>query len=105
MTKVIGLDRNLGFGTVKLGDTATQGFTIHNFGNTELSFTGITATGGTGWAGLTAAPTSGIVPPSGALTVTVAFAPTVAQAYSTTLSVTSDATTGNNSCTVSGSGQ
>lgn len=104
VTKVIAVSGNLAFGTVNLGDSATRSFTISNSGTGPLTFTAITASGTTGSSGLAASPTNGVVQPSGSITVTVQFTPTVAQDYSAVLAITSDSTSGNNSISVSGSG-
>jgi hypothetical protein len=104
VTKVIAISGNLSFGNVTIGQTVTQTFTISNSGNAALTFTAILAIGGSGTAGNTASPLSGVVQPASSVTITVAFTPTLPQTYTATLSVMSDATSGNSSIGFSGTG-
>jgi len=104
ITKIISVTGNLAFGTVNLGTTAQQTFTIGNSGNTALAFTSFAESGGTGSAGFSASPTSGTVAPGSSLTVTVQFSPTLTQFYSNVLTVNGDQTNGNNAINVSGTG-
>lgn len=92
------------FGTVNLGDSSTRTFTIANAGNATLTFTGMTASGGTGTAGFAASPTTGTVAPGGTQIVTLRFTPTIAQYYSTVLTVTGDHTSGGPALNISGTG-
>ena len=103
-TRVINVSGDLGFGNVNFGETATRTFTIGNSGNSVLTFTSLNGVGGTGTAGLSASQTSGTVAPGASLTVSVRFAPTLAQTYSTTLTVIGDQTSGNNTVNVLGVG-
>lgn len=103
-TRIIDVTGNLAFGMVTVGDTAQRSFQITNSGNAPLTFTGLTATGGTGTSGYTASPTSGTVAAGGAVTVTVQFKPVTGQFYSHVLTVTGDQTSGNNAINVSGTG-
>jgi len=103
-TRIIGISGSLVFGSVNIGDTPTNTFTISNTGNAVLTFTGITASGGTGTAGLTASPQSATVPAGGSVTVALKFSPTIAQVYSATVTVVADQTSGSNSVAFSGTG-
>jgi hypothetical protein len=103
-TKIISVTGNLAFGNVNIGSKAQATFTIANSGNTTLTFTSLSAVGGSGPAGYTANPTSGTVAPGASLTVTVFFAPTAVQFYSAVLTVVGDQTSGNNAINVSGTG-
>lgn len=103
-TKIIAVAGNLAFGTVNIGSTATQTFTISNSGNAAITFTSLNASGGTGIAGYAASPTSGTVAPGATVTITVQFTPTIAQFYSCVLSVVGDQTAGGAAINVSGTG-
>ncbi len=97
-TRIIRLAGILNFGSVMVGQTATQTLTIHNDGNTALSVAGISYPAGfTGnWNGTIAAGAS--------WNVTVTFSPTTAQNYGGAVTVNSDRTSGNNTTICSGSG-
>lgn len=95
---------NLAFGNVNIGETMTRTFTIGNSGNATLTFTSLSAAGGTGATGYTASPTSGTVPPNGTVTVTMRFAPTAAGFWSHVLTVVGDQTGGGAAINVSGTG-
>jgi M6 family metalloprotease-like protein len=97
-TRVISLGGNLAFGTVPVGTTATRTLTISNGGTDPLTVTGIAYPAGFrgAWAGVVAA--------GGSQDVSVTFAPASLGAYSGTLTVTSDATSGTNTWPVSGTG-
>ena len=103
-TRIISVSGDLAFGSVAVGSAPTRTFTIANSGNAVLTFTGLNASGGTGTAGFTASPTSGSVAAGSSVTVTVRFTPTVAQSYSTVLTVAADQTSGTNTINVSGTG-
>ena len=103
-TRIIDVSGNLAFGTVNIGQTSTRTFTISNSGNSTLTFTGLTAVGGTGTAGYTASPTSGSVTAGGSQQVSITFTPTAEKFYSNVLTVTADQTSGNNAINVSGTG-
>lgn len=99
-TKIISLSGNLDFGSVIIGEASpTATLTVSNSGNTVLTVTSISYP--TGFTGNTSAFT---VPAGGSSNVTVTFTPLVAQVYGGTITVTSDATTGNNTITCSGTG-
>lgn len=104
-TRIISLSPgDLAFGNVDMGSSLTKTFTINNSGNGPLTFTGMTAQGGTGVDGFAATPTSGTVPAGGSTTVSLKFSPTAAKAYSHVLRVTGDQTSGNDGMNVSGVG-
>ena len=97
-TRVIGLSGNLAFGDVAVGTSATTPLTISNSGNSLLTWSGLS----TGNGVFTASPTSGTVAAGGSANVTLTFTPAARTSYSSTLTVTSDATSGTNTATVSG---
>lgn len=103
-TRIITVSGNLAFGDVNIGATSDRTFTVNNSGTGTLTFTSVSASGGTGTAGYTATPTSGTIAPGATLTMTVRFAPTIAQFYSAVLSVVGDQTSGGAAINVSGSG-
>jgi hypothetical protein len=98
-TRVIGLSGNLAFGNVTVNTTATATLTISNTGNSALAVSSITYPPGFSgnWA-------SGTVAAGGSQPVTVTFAPTAVQAYSGTVTVNSDKTSGTNTMAASGTG-
>jgi len=102
--KIISVSGDLAFGNVKVGETVQRTFTISNSGNQVLTFTGITATGGTGATGFTASPLTGTVQPGSSVTITVFFKPLTTGPFSTVATVTSDATSGTGTINVSGTG-
>src|SRR5258708_5338540 len=81
---------SLGFGNVDIGSNSSLGATLTNNGNSNVTISGVTITG----AGFsTSGVTSGtILSPNQSATVTVAFAPTVAQNFTGSVGVTSNAT-------------
>lgn len=103
-TKIITVSGNLAFGNVNLGSSATLTFSIANSGNATLTYTSLSASGGTGTAGYTATPLSGTIAPGSSQIVTVRFSPTIAQFYSNVLSVVGDQTSGGAAINVSGTG-
>jgi hypothetical protein len=100
-TKIISLEGSLALGNVEINQAKEGSITIRNSGNTTLSYTGITASGG-----LTsicqATPTSGSVAAGGSQTVRFVCTPTALGAFSGTVSITADHTSGTNSTTLSG---
>lgn len=104
VTKIITVSGNLAFGNVNIGTTADRTFTINNSGNTMLTFTSMSCTGGSGPTGYTASPTSGTIAPGATTTVNLHFAPTTSQFYSCVLNVVGDQTSGGAAINVSGSG-
>ena len=103
-TRIITVAGTLAFGNVNLGATADLTFTISNSGTATLTVTSLNAVGGTGAAGFTASWTSGTIAAGASQTVTLHFAPTVAQFYSNMLLALSDQTSGNAAISVSGTG-
>lgn len=103
-TRVIAVSGDLAFGWVDLGLTAEKTFTITNNGNSTLTFTSMSAIGGTGADGYVEDPTSGTIAPGDEQTITIRFTPTLPQYYSHILSIASDRTSGDNEILVSGIG-
>jgi len=103
-TRIMAVSGDLSFGNVMLGSTVDRTFTIGNTGNATLTFTSLSAVCCTGQAGFTATPSSGTIAPGAAQTITLDFAPTVAQFYSNVLTIASDRTSGGNEINVSGTG-
>jgi hypothetical protein len=95
------LSGNLAFGNVTVGQTATTTLTITNNGNSTLTISGSTVPGGGVY---TASWTNGTIPAGGSQQVTEFFAPTAAQSYNGTLTVTGDQTSGTNTIAISGTG-
>jgi len=102
-TRIIGLSGNLSFGSVPVGSTATATLTISNTGNAPLTVSGIAASGSMSSV-LLGSWLSGTIAAGGSQQVTMQLAPTAAQAYTGTLMVNSDATSGTNTISVSGTG-
>jgi hypothetical protein len=102
-TKVISLSGNLAFGNVPVGSSATRTLTVRNLGSGTLTVTGLAASGGMNSV-LAANWLSGTIAPGGAQDILIQFAPSSAQGYAGTLTVLSDATSGENSTPVSGTG-
>ncbi|OQX02381.1 MAG: hypothetical protein BWK80_58005, partial [Desulfobacteraceae bacterium IS3] len=98
-TKIIALSGDLSFGSVSVGATGQKSFTIQNTGNSALTVSSISyPTGFTGnW-------NSGTVAAGGSQAVTVTFAPTAAQSYTGSVTVSSDKTGGTNTLAISGTG-
>ena len=93
-------------GGVRVGESQSEVFTITNTGNSTLTVSGISfsSTYPNGNTVFTASPTSGTVAPGGSLAVTVTFRPVTAINIWTTMTVASDATSGNGSVLLSGIG-
>jgi hypothetical protein len=93
---------SLSFGNVDIGSNSSLGATLTNNGNSNVTISGVTITG----AGFsTSGVTSGtILSPNQSATVTVAFAPTVAQNFTGSVGVTSNATNSPATITLSGVG-
>ena len=99
-TRIIGLSGNLALGSVTVGTSASTTLTISNTGNSTMTWSGLS----TGNAVFTASATSGTVAAGGSVTVTLTFTPATATNYSSTLTVTSDATGGSATAGISGAG-
>jgi HYDIN/CFA65/VesB family protein len=102
-TRIIGLIGSLAFGNVQVGNRSSASLTITNSGNSALTVSGMTVTGGLGSV-FASSFTSGTISPGGSQQVTIQFAPTAAQTYSGTLNVNGDQTSGSNSIAISGTG-
>jgi hypothetical protein len=98
-TEIIGLSGNMAFGSVPVGTPASEILTISNTGNNSMTVTGITYPTGFGgdWS-------SGTVAAGGTQNVTVTLTPTAAQDYDGTITVASNATSGTNAISASGTG-
>ena len=99
-TRIIVLSGDMKFGKVTVGNTLTRTLTISNTGNNTLTWSGIT----TGNSVFTANPTSGTVAAGGSQAITLTFSPVAVTAYSGTLTVTSDKTSGSHTSALSGTG-
>ena len=97
-TRIISLIGNLPFGNVHVGTTAQRTMTIANSGDSPLMISSINYPAGFSGSW------SGSVPASGSQNVTVTFAPTEATNYGGTVTVNSDATSGTNTISASGTG-
>jgi len=103
-TRIVALSGDLAFGEVDLGSSAERSFTIANSGNASLTISSLSAVGGTGTAAFTASWTSGMIAAGGTQVVTVRFTPTLAQYYSSVLTVVGNQTSGNPGINISGTG-
>ena len=97
-TRTISLSGNLTFGGVVVNSSAQSTLTIANTGNSTLTVSSISYPSGFSgnWSGTITAGSS--------QPVTVTFSPTSATSYGGTLTVNSDATSGVNTITASGTG-
>lgn|GEM_PF-1912478 len=102
-TRIIGVDGNLAFGNVSVGSSKDAMFTIRNTGTGMLTVTGLSITSGLGTV-FTPSWTNGALAAGSTQTVTIHFAPTAAQAYSGTITVSADQTSGTNTIAISGTG-
>jgi hypothetical protein len=98
-TRIIGVNGDLAFGNVQVNTTAQRIMTITNSGNSVLTVSGINYS-----TNVFSGAWSGSITAGGAQAVTVTFAPTAATTYSGTVTVNSDATSGNNTISASGTG-
>ena len=97
-TKIIGLAGSLNFGNVTIGQTPTATMTISNTGNTALNVTSVSCPSGFSgsWSGSISAGNS--------QNVTITFSPSSVTTYSGSITVSSDATSGANTISCSGTG-
>jgi len=102
-TRVIGLTGDLTFGNVAVGQEVTRTLTITNSGNSTLTVSGMTVSGGTGGV-YKSSFTSGTISAGASRPATIYFAPTAGQSYSGTLTVNGDQTSGTNTASISGTG-
>ncbi len=101
-TRVINVSGNLAFGEVSVGSSRSATITISNSGNSVLTVTSLSASGGI--ASQSAASwTSGQIQAGSSQAVTITFQPTTAGTYTGTLTVVADHTSGSNSISISGS--
>ena len=97
-TRIISLSGNLAFGNVTVNSSAQSTMTINNTGNSTMTVSSISFPSGFSgsWSGTIAAGNS--------QNVTVTFSPTSETSYSGTMTVNSDATSGVNTISDSGTG-
>lgn len=96
---IIALSDTLAFGNVTVGTFAILPLTITNLGDSDLTFTNIELP-----VGFTASITAGVLAPETTTNVIVIFSPTDTRDYSGPVTVDSDATSGINTVTASGTG-
>lgn len=102
-TRVIQLTGNLAFGNTEIGQSFSAVLKIENKGNSTLTITGMTVTGGMSTV-IASTWTSGSISAGASHEATIKFTPTVAQSYSGTISVNGDQTSGTNTIATSGTG-
>lgn len=100
VTRIITLTGSLAFGDVPVGSQRDLTFTIGNSGTSGLTISGLSVSGGLA-SQLTASWTSGLIGPGGSQAVTLRFAPASSGAYTGTLTVNGDQTSGTNTLPVS----
>ena len=98
LTRIIGLSGNLAFGGVIVGGSSSQTLTITNGGNSTLTVSGIVCPAG--FSGTW----SGAISSGGSQNITMTFSPSSATSYGGSLSANSDATSGGNTMSLSGTG-
>lgn len=98
VSRVVRLEGNMSFGNVVVGNYSERALTIHNDGTGPLTISSISYPDGFSGAW------SGAIPAGGSQTVTVRFAPSEARAYSGTITVNANHTSGTNTLAVSGTG-
>lgn len=93
-TRIMRLEANMDFGTVRVGDSVERILRIYNDGTEALNITGMTGPG----AGsvVTATWTSGNIAPGTSQASTIRFTPTTAQSYTGTMTVNGNQTSGTN---------
>ena len=101
-SRVINVAGNLAFGDVTLGASRESTMTITNSGTAPLTVSSLTVTGGLA-AHVTATWTSGTIPAGSSQNVVVRFRPASAGAFSGSVIVNGDQTSGNNAVAISGS--
>jgi ribosomal protein L18E len=97
-TRVISLSGNMNFGNVSVGSSSQQTLTISNTGNSSLTVSQINLPLGF------SSNFPGVISAGSSQNVTVTFAPTTATSYSGTITVLSNATSGTNTISCSGTG-
>lgn len=102
-TRIIAVSGDLAFGQVEVGQSRDATFTIANTGNTALAVSGMTVSGGLS-THIVASWTSGSIAAGASQTVTVRFQPTAGGAFSGTVTINGDQTSGSNTLPISGTG-
>lgn len=97
---VISVANNLNFGEVAIGSSSTQLFTIFNNGNAALNINSITTPS---WIDLSW--NSGTIAPGFSKSVDITFSPVDNISYSGTVSINSNASSGNDEINISGFGE
>ena len=97
---IIRLSGDLAFGGVGTNTTSVRTLTVHNDGTAALAVNAVTCPDG-----FTAEPQSFGVPAGGSSPVSVTFAPSAVTTYVGTITVSSDAMSGDGTIPVSGQGQ
>ncbi len=101
-SRAINVSGNLAFGEVTLGASRESTMTITNSGTAPLTVSSLTVTGGLA-AHVTATWTSGTIQAGSSQNVVVRFRPTSSGAFSGSVIVNGDQTSGNNALGISGS--
>lgn len=100
-TRILSISGPVALGAVPVATLVNKTFTITNTGNSTLRISGVTVTPS---SGIGVGVSSGIVFAGETVTVNVVFLPTAATSYNGTISFQSDATGGQTSTPVSGTG-
>lgn len=100
-TRIIGVSGNLAFGSVDVGQSRTATMTISNSGNTALTVTSLTVSGGL-VEHTRASWTDGTIAAGGSQAVTIEFAPNAPGSYSGVITVVGNHTSGSNTVPISG---
>jgi uncharacterized repeat protein (TIGR01451 family) len=96
--------RDINYGSVPVGTTATQTFTITNTGGTDLTINISKAPGGAGFTAATSLPESTLIPAGQTVTERVDFTPTAVGSASDTWAITGDDAGGRQVVTFHGTG-
>lgn len=102
-TRIFVLEGTLDYGDIPINQSSTQTLRIRNTGNSPLSITGVTGNNSI-TAVLKASWTSGTIPAGGSQDIAFAFTPTEARAYSATITINGDQTSGTNTIAMTGRG-
>ena len=104
-TKILRLEGNMDFGNVAINSSANRTLTIHNDGNSTLTLNSLSFNGVPQFVNDPGTLVNNLqVTPLASTDVVIAFAPTEAQSYQTTLTVSSDKTSGENTIELLGTG-
>jgi len=104
VTRIIGLDGSLAFGSIDIGSSVDRTLTIANSGTSTLTVSGIAVSTAPGVAGFTVSWTSGTIAAGASQSVTVRLTPTEAMNYNGTLTVAANQTSGTNTSAITGTG-